>query len=75
MHRILYIFLFALLAASCNKSKCWQCTVVSAGTEFTERICDKSKKDIDELQANPQETKDKDGQVIYTTTYSNCIED
>lgn len=75
MYRIVYIFLFAVLLTSCSKGRCWQCTVTSAqGATFSEQICNKTKKQIQELEDNPQETKDPSGQVIYTTTYSNCLE-
>ncbi|MCB0697019.1 MAG: hypothetical protein KDC07_06625 [Chitinophagaceae bacterium] len=72
MQKILLIICSGLLLASCNKKRCWECTVDIGGDTFQQEVCDKSKKEIKELQASPQETKDKDGNVIYTTTYSNC---
>lgn len=74
MQRIALITILCLGLVSCSKSKCWQCTVVSAGVTSTEEICDKTAQDIKELETTPQETKDKDGVVIYTTTYSNCTQ-
>lgn len=75
MYKPVYIFFMALLFVSCSKGRCWECTVTSAqGATFQEQVCDKDKKQIQELQDNPQETKDPAGNVIYTTTYSNCIE-
>lgn len=72
MHKLLIVLFLAVLCTSCSKTQCWECTVDIGGTAFQEEVCDKSKKEIEELQNTPQETKDKDGQVILITSYSNC---
>lgn len=68
------VVLLALLPfiASCKKY-CWECTISTAGgLIYQEQICDRTDKQIQDLQDNPKETKDNTGQVIYVTTYSNC---
>lgn len=69
---ILLIFI-GLGAASCNKRSCWECDVNADGVQFKETFCDRSKKEIRDMQNNPLETKDNTGSVVYTTTFSNCV--
>ena len=72
MKQALLLLLILTAFVSCNKKHCWECTVDLGGDVFQENLCGKSKKEIKDLQAKPQETKDKDGVVIFTTSYSNC---
>lgn len=68
---VLLLITVAIGTASCGK-RCWECTVNIDGVVSQEKICDKTKKEISDMEANPLETKDKSGTVIYTTTFSNC---
>lgn len=72
MKNIIYLLIFiAVTATSCGK-RCWECTVNSDGVISQEKFCDRNKKQINDMEANPWETKDKNGKVVFTTTFSNC---
>jgi hypothetical protein len=43
------------------------------GVQFKETFCDRSKKEIRDMENNPLQTKDNTGTVVYTTTFSNCV--
>lgn len=73
MRFTLAIISACLALASCNKEYCWECDVNSAGITYKETYCDRSKKQISDMQNNPLQTKDNTGAVIYTTTFSNCV--
>lgn len=72
MKHIALILVFWTGAASCSKESCWECDVNANGVLFKESFCNMTKKEIQNKQDNPQETKDAAGTVIFTTSYSNC---
>lgn len=73
MRTAIILILACMAAASCNKQHCWECDVNEGGVQFKETFCDRTKKQIKEMQDNPLETKDPTGRVVYTTTFSNCV--
>lgn len=73
MRTTILLICISLGLASCNKRSCWECDVNADGVAFKETFCDRSKKEIRDMQNNPLETKDNAGTVVYTTTFSNCV--
>lgn len=73
MRTAVLLICISLGLVSCNKRSCWECDVNADGVVFKETFCDRSKKEIRDMQNNPLETKDNTGQVVYTTTFSNCV--
>lgn len=72
MKQALLLLLILTACASCNKQYCWECDVNAAGLKYKETFCDRSKKEIQDMQEKPLQTKDHAGVVIYTTSFSNC---
>ena len=73
MRTAILLICISLGLASCNKEGCWECDVNADGVQFKETFCDRSKKEIRDMQNNPLQTKDNTGKVVYTTTFSNCV--
>lgn len=74
MRKFLLPILCIVLLTACRKESCWECTVSTAGSlSYRQEYCNYSKKEIDHMQQNPQHTKDQQtGEIIFTTTYSDC---
>jgi hypothetical protein len=73
MRTAIILILLCIGAVSCNKGNCWECDVNADGVMFKETFCERSKKEIRDMQNTPLETKDNGGTVVYTTTFSNCV--
>lgn len=73
MRTAILIIFIGLGLASCNKESCWECDVNADGVKFKETFCDRSKKEIRDMENNPLQTKDNSGTVVYTTSFSNCM--
>lgn len=73
MRKLFIPLLAVVMFSSCSKESCWECDVQTAGgLQYREQFCDRSKKDIQQMQDNPLHTKDATGKIIYTTSFSNC---
>jgi len=73
MRKFLFLVVASAMLASCSKESCWECDVTTAGgLNYREEFCDRSKKEIQEMQDNPLVTKDNTGEIIFSTSFSNC---
>jgi hypothetical protein len=74
MRKTFVLLVLPLFVMSCQKQYCWECDIATAGgLTYKEQICDRTKKQIKDMQENPLETKDNTGAVKYITTFSNCV--